>query len=50
MESTKLENKLVIVPSTPGSEELLLDIIAIVTVSDPFLICWDVEFKGGVQT
>lgn len=38
LESTKLGNKHVIVPSTPASEELVLQIISIVAVYDSFFI------------
>lgn len=48
LKSTKLGNKHVIAPSMPASEELVLEIIAIVTVSNSFFICWDMEFEGGV--
>lgn len=40
LESTKLGNKHVIVPSMPASEEFVLENFAIVSVYDSFLFAW----------
>lgn len=40
LESTKLGNKHVVAPSMPASEELVLEIFAIVSVYDSFLFAW----------